>query len=63
MEIAGLQDNSSGRVVLETRPEWAPIGVDHFHELVDAEFYNQCRFFRVVDDFMVQFGIAAESVP
>jgi peptidyl-prolyl cis-trans isomerase A (cyclophilin A) len=52
--------STRGTVVFETRPEWAPIGVQHFHDLVDANFYNQCRFFRVVDNFVVQFGIAAD---
>jgi cyclophilin family peptidyl-prolyl cis-trans isomerase len=27
---------------------------------VAAKFYDQCRFFRVLDNFMVQFGIAAD---
>jgi peptidyl-prolyl cis-trans isomerase A (cyclophilin A) len=34
--------------------------VQHFHDLVDAHFYDQCRFFRVVDNFVVQFGLAAD---
>jgi len=62
-QVAGLKSGSSSTttatIVIETRPSWAPIGVEHFHKLVENEFYDQCRFFRVVDDFMVQFGIAA----
>jgi cyclophilin family peptidyl-prolyl cis-trans isomerase len=52
--------NTNGTVVLETRPSWAPIGVKHLHDLMDAKFYDQCRFFRVIPNFMVQFGIAAD---
>jgi peptidyl-prolyl cis-trans isomerase A (cyclophilin A) len=58
--VDGLKDGQPlGTIIIETRPEWAPIGVEHFHTLVENKFYDQCRFFRVVDDFMVQFGIAA----
>jgi cyclophilin family peptidyl-prolyl cis-trans isomerase len=53
-------ENASGTVVIETRPSWAPIGVAHLHELMEANFYTQCRFFRVIPNFMVQFGIAAD---
>jgi peptidyl-prolyl cis-trans isomerase A (cyclophilin A) len=58
-EVGGLKDGQMGTIIIETRPKWAPIGVEHFHTLVENQFYDQCRFFRVVDDFMVQFGIAA----
>jgi peptidyl-prolyl cis-trans isomerase A (cyclophilin A) len=36
---------------------WAPNGADHFYALVKAGFYNDLRFFRVVPNFMAQFGI------
>ena len=58
-QVEGLKDGQVGTIVIETRPKWAPIGVEHFHKLVENQFYDQCRFFRVVDDFMVQWGIAA----
>lgn len=47
----------TGTVVIETHNDWAPIGAAHFHDLVTNHFYNDCRFFRVVDNFVVQFGI------
>lgn len=56
----GGDENASGTVIIETRPSWAPIGVAHLHELMEANFYAQCRFFRVIPNFMVQFGIAAD---
>jgi cyclophilin family peptidyl-prolyl cis-trans isomerase len=59
LDLASLKEGASGKVVIQTRPSWAPIGVEHFHQLMDAEFYDQAKFFRVVNNFMIQFGIAA----
>ncbi|KAG7345142.1 cyclophilin type peptidyl-prolyl cis-trans isomerase [Nitzschia inconspicua] len=59
LELANLNDGKKGKVVIQTRPEWSPLGVEHFHELMDIEFYKDAKFFRVVNDFVVQFGIPA----
>jgi cyclophilin family peptidyl-prolyl cis-trans isomerase len=37
--------------------DWAPIGAARFRELVEAKFYDNTRFFRVLPSFMVQFGL------
>lgn len=50
-------ETSCGEFVIEVHREWAPVGADRFHELVTKGFYDECRFFRVLPDFMVQFGI------
>lgn len=60
IELANLKDGGTGKVVIRTMPEWAPLGVQHFHDLLDDHFYDQAKFFRVVKDFVVQFGIAAD---
>jgi peptidyl-prolyl cis-trans isomerase A (cyclophilin A) len=49
-----------GTIVIETIDEWAPIGVARFWELIQADFYAQCRFFRVLPKFVVQWGIAGQ---
>ena len=50
-------DTSVGRFVVEAHRDWAPKGVDRFYNLVKNGFYDDCRFFRVVPNFIVQFGI------
>jgi peptidyl-prolyl cis-trans isomerase A (cyclophilin A) len=51
---------SKGPFVVEVHPEWAPLGAARFLELVKAGYYDGARFFRIVPNFVVQFGIAAD---
>jgi peptidyl-prolyl cis-trans isomerase A (cyclophilin A) len=53
---------TTGTIVLETVEEWAPLGVARFWELIDADFYVHASFFRVLPNFVAQFGIAADPV-
>lgn len=50
-------DTSAGAFVVEVHRDWAPNAADRFYNLVKNGFYNDCRFFRVVPNFMVQWGI------
>ena len=47
-------------ITVEVIREWSPIGADRFYQLVLDNFYNCATFFRVVPNFIVQFGIAAD---
>lgn len=51
-------DTSKGTFVIEVHRDWSPNGADRFYNLVKSGFYNDVRFFRVLDGFMVQFGIS-----
>lgn len=53
-------ETSAGAFLVEARRAWAPHGVDRFHELVEAGFYDGARFFRVIEGFVAQFGIAGD---
>jgi peptidyl-prolyl cis-trans isomerase A (cyclophilin A) len=50
-------ETSKGPFVVEVHRDWAPIGADRFYNLVKNGFYDNARFFRVIEGFMVQFGI------
>jgi peptidyl-prolyl cis-trans isomerase A (cyclophilin A) len=50
-------ETTAGDFVVDVTREWAPVGADRFYEAVKGGFYDDCRFFRVVPGFMVQFGI------
>ena len=50
-------ETTAGDFVIEVHRDWSPIGAERFHRLVEAGFYDDCRFFRVLPNFMVQFGV------
>jgi peptidyl-prolyl cis-trans isomerase A (cyclophilin A) len=50
-------ETSAGDFVLQVDRAWAPLGADRFHELVRDGFFDDVRFFRVLDGFVAQFGI------
>lgn len=52
-------DTTEGVFVVEVHRDWAPNGADRFYNLVKIGFFDNTEFFRVVEGFMVQFGISA----
>ena len=53
-------DTSKGVFVIEVTRAWAPQGADRFYNLVKNGFFDNTRFFRVIPNFMVQFGISGD---
>ncbi|WP_339612479.1 peptidylprolyl isomerase [uncultured Rubinisphaera sp.] len=53
-------ETTKGDFVVEVYPEWAPIGAARFKELVESDFFDENRFFRLVPGFIVQWGIAGD---
>lgn len=53
-------ETTKGDFVVEVHRHWSPFGADRFHQLVQAGVYDNCKVFRAVKGFMVQFGIAAD---
>jgi cyclophilin family peptidyl-prolyl cis-trans isomerase len=51
---------TKGDFVIEVHREWSPNGADRFYNLVKVGYYDGVKFFRAVDNFMVQFGISGD---
>ena len=47
---------TKGNLYLTLYPEWAPLTVENFLNLVDAGYYDGNPWFRIVPDFVVQTG-------
>lgn len=50
-------DTSVGTFIIRVTRSWAPNAADRFYNLVKNGFYDNCRFFRVIPNSLVQFGI------
>ncbi len=46
---------------LKVHRDWSPRGADRIHWLVTHKFYDGVRFFRVVPNFVVQFGMPGDT--
>jgi peptidyl-prolyl cis-trans isomerase A (cyclophilin A) len=53
---------SKGEFTVEVHRNWAPNGANRFYDLVENDFYDGARFFRVAPNFVVQWGINKDPV-
>ena len=42
---------------VDVYPEWAPRGAQRFMDLVDADYYKDCKIYRVIPGFICQWGV------
>lgn len=56
-----LTDISDTPITVQVNRSLAPLGADRFYDLIQDGFYNQSALFRVVPDFVLQFGISGNS--
>ena len=52
-----LVETNKGNFTIMARRSWAPLGADRFYHLVQLGYYDDTRFFRVLQGFMAQFGL------
>jgi len=50
-------ETNKGTWTVEVTRSLAPLGADRFHELVSIGYFTDVRFFRMVPDFIAQFGV------
>lgn len=55
-------ETTKGNFEIEADRSWSPKGVDRLYQLIQSEFYTDIALFRVVPDFVVQFGIHNDSI-
>ncbi len=51
---------TKGDFTITVERAWAPNGADRFYNLAKAHFFDGVKFFRVVPNFVVQFGISPD---
>lgn len=52
---------TKGTIVVRLTPEWAPMTVANFLNLVDRGYYDGLRWFRIVPNFVIQTGDKTET--
>eukprot|EP01061_Rhynchopus_euleeides_P003601 TRINITY_DN12876_c0_g1_i1.p1 TRINITY_DN12876_c0_g1~~TRINITY_DN12876_c0_g1_i1.p1 ORF type:complete len:240 (+),score=89.62 TRINITY_DN12876_c0_g1_i1:64-720(+) len=60
LETDILHDGKLQDVVLNITSAFAPLGTEQLYKLVKDKFYDGAAFFRVVPDFVIQWGIAGD---
>jgi peptidyl-prolyl cis-trans isomerase A (cyclophilin A) len=52
-------ETTAGDFTVKVTRAWAPLGADRFYNLAKHDFFDGAAFFRVVPNFIVQFGLGA----
>lgn len=54
-------ETTKGDFIVEFHRDWSPLAVDRAHQLIKSGFYNNAAFFRIVENYVAQFGISNDS--
>jgi len=52
-------ETTRGEFTITVTRAWSPLGADRFYNLVKHHYFDNARFFRVLPNFVVQFGLSA----
>ncbi|MFT3844607.1 MAG: peptidylprolyl isomerase [Lacibacter sp.] len=52
---------TKGNFTVEVYKQWSPLGADRFYQLIRSGYYNNSIIFRVVKDYLVQFGVSEDK--
>jgi len=55
-------ETTQGNFDIIAKREWSPQGVDRLYQLIKSDYYTDIALFRVIPEFVVQFGIQSDSV-
>lgn len=55
-------ETTQGNFDIEAKREWSPNGVDRLYQLIKNEYYQDVAIFRVVPNFVAQFGIHSDTL-
>ena len=55
-------ETTKGNFDIIAQREWSPQGVDRLYQLIKSGFYTDIAIFRVVPNFVAQFGIHNDSI-
>ena len=61
-EFRARFETTKGNFEVYAKREWSPKGVDRFYQLLKRNYYKDVAIFRVVPDFVAQFGIHNDSI-
>ena len=53
-------ETSAGTFVIDVTRDWSPRGADRFYSLIRIGFYDDQRIFRVIPNFVVQWGMSGD---
>ena len=51
---------TKGDFTVAVHRAWSPNGADRFYNLIRSHYFNNAHFFRIVPNFIVQFGMAPD---